>query len=448
MFIKFIEVKGRGYLRTLLILSHDLSIESNLSLSEASKNDEKVIPIFLGDMKVEEIGGASLYWIKKSLEDMSRICSLDRIPLFITNGDYIRTIKALCSENRCDRVRIQDVTTFRHRMMVHEIRDFCLKENLELIVSEPNQLLKPAEIDRVNANFQQFSTFWDLIKNKTFTTQTYTDLPEFIPVIGEKIGHAYEKWETKIGKHWNISERSVEGLIRSRLSEDFEESGKLRDVGLSPYIRHGQVTVKSLWEISKNEKTDVAEDFRRELAWREFYTLSYLRRPESNRLPIDRNFERFPWSSKWEDLVEWKMGKTGYSLIDAAMNQLWETGWIQNNLRMVVADFIVKLKLINWTFGAQWFMDTLVDADQATNCSSWQRISGTDDFSWPFARMINPITKALELDPDKTYRKKWLSNPDMYEWEDLDNQIMKKQYVNLKKHSLLVYNSFNNSLRD
>ncbi len=434
-------------MKTLLILSHDLSIQWNTSLSEAALNDETILPVYISDSKIEELGGASLLWIRKSLEEMSRLLSIEQIPIFFTHGDFIRIIHELCKNNRCDGIRTQNVITPGRQTMLDEIRDYCSRSQIKFICSEPNQLLSPEQLKTASVNFNQFSAFYEKMKLRSFEHHSTGDLPEIAQISQKEERYRYASWEKDLAQHWDISENAIEKLFVSNVSESPKSGEKISERGLSPYIRHGQASVREFWERSEDYNTERSEEFRRNLVWREFYTLSYLRRPWSRSRPFNDSFERFPWSPKWNDLLEWKLGKTGFSMIDAAMTQLWKTGWIPNNLRMLVADFLVKLKLINWGYGAQWFMDTLVDADEASNYSSWQWITGTGGFNWPFLRIFNPLKKARELDPDTSYRKKWLKDNDLYETEEFDDKNMELKYRDLRARALSAYRTFNNSLK-
>ncbi|EQD80804.1 protein containing DNA photolyase, FAD-binding/Cryptochrome, partial [mine drainage metagenome] len=83
--------------------------------------------------------------------------------------------------------------------------------------------------------------------------------------------------------------------------------------------------------------------------------------------PFQKKFARFPWKKDTANLLAWQSGKTGYPVVDAAMRQLWKTGFIPNRARMIVASFLSKDLLISWKEGARWFAETLVDHDLANN---------------------------------------------------------------------------------
>jgi deoxyribodipyrimidine photo-lyase len=119
-----------------------------------------------------------------------------------------------------------------------------------------------------------------------------------------------------------------------------------------------------------------------------------------------------------------RKGLTGYPIVDAGMRQLWKTGWMHNRVRMIVASFLVKHLLIHWHEGADWFWDTLVDADLPNNTMGWQWTAGCGADAAPYFRVFNPITQGEKFDAEGGYVRKWipeiarLSNQYIYRpWE-------------------------------
>ena len=146
----------------------------------------------------------------------------------------------------------------------------------------------------------------------------------------------------------------------------------------------------------------------RQLYWRDFsaYLLYHFSSLPSR--PLRPEFEHFPWVEDSEALAAWQAGRTGYPIVDAGMRQLWETGWMHNRVRMIVASFLVKHLLIPWQQGADWFLDTLVDADLANNSASWQWVAGCGTDAAPYFRIFNPIAQGKKFDPDGDYVRQYV----------------------------------------
>ena len=90
------------------------------------------------------------------------------------------------------------------------------------------------------------------------------------------------------------------------------------------------------------------------------------------------------------------------------MKELWETGFMHNRMRMVVASFLVKNLLVDWRVGENWFWDCLVDADPASNIAGWQWAAGTGADAAPYFRIFNPILQGEKFDKEGLYVKKWV----------------------------------------
>jgi deoxyribodipyrimidine photo-lyase len=125
--------------------------------------------------------------------------------------------------------------------------------------------------------------------------------------------------------------------------------------------------------------------------------------------PLRPEFAAFPWRDDRHALAAWRKGKTGYPIVDAAMRELWHTGFMPNRARMIVASFLVKHLLIPWRTGADWFLDTLVDADLANNSANWQWVSGSCTDAAPYFRVFNPVLQGAKFDPDGAYVRRWVT---------------------------------------
>ena len=120
------------------------------------------------------------------------------------------------------------------------------------------------------------------------------------------------------------------------------------------------------------------------------------------------SFEKFNWIKDEMNFKKWTSGKTGYPVVDAAMKQLWNIGWMHNRARMIVASFLTKHLLIPWQWGADWFHHTLLDASLASNYASWQWVAGCGADAAPYFRIFNPETQAIKFDPEGKFIKKHL----------------------------------------
>jgi deoxyribodipyrimidine photo-lyase len=195
---------------------------------------------------------------------------------------------------------------------------------------------------------------------------------------------------------------------------------------LSPYIRFGMVSMRQAAETALNTFNEKgSQRWLNELIWREFYISILYHFPHVARRAFNPALQNIPWRDDEADFAAWKEGRTGVPVVDAAMRQLRETGWMHNRARMIVASFLVKDLLINWQWGERWFMDNLLDGDPAANNGGWQWTAGTGTDAAPYFRIFNPVLQSAKFDPDGAYIRKWvpelahLSTPEIHApcWE-------------------------------
>ena len=146
-----------------------------------------------------------------------------------------------------------------------------------------------------------------------------------------------------------------------------------------------------------------------ELIWREFYRHLMTYHPD---LCKHRPFIRWTDNVKWQQddaqRQAWQNGQTGYPIVDAAMRQLNEPGWMHNRLRMIVASFLVKDLLIDWRVGERYFISQLVDGDLAANNGGWQWAASTGTDAAPYFRIFNPTTQGQRFDATGEFIRQWL----------------------------------------
>ena len=174
-------------------------------------------------------------------------------------------------------------------------------------------------------------------------------------------------------------------------------------------MRFGEISPKEvLNSINHIEENDGINVYKSEIIWREFSHNLLWYFPNIHNTPIKNEFEKFEWDNNDTNLIAWKKGLTGYPIVDAGMRELWATGWMHNRVRMIVASFLTKHLLLPWQLGEEWFWDTLLDADPASNTSGWQWVSGCGADAAPYFRIFNPIIQGEKFDPDGKYIKKFI----------------------------------------
>jgi deoxyribodipyrimidine photo-lyase len=185
---------------------------------------------------------------------------------------------------------------------------------------------------------------------------------------------------------------------------------------LSPHLHFGEIGPRQVWAAVAARSRDSgvfppsrgAQVFLKELGWREFAHHLLFHFPATPEEPLRGEFAAFPWRVDAAGLRAWQRGRTGYPIVDAGLRQLWRTGWMHNRVRMIVASFLVKDLRIDWRRGAEWFWDTLVDADLGSNTLGWQWAAGCGADAAPYFRVFNPVLQGEKFDPDGAYVRRWV----------------------------------------
>lgn len=180
---------------------------------------------------------------------------------------------------------------------------------------------------------------------------------------------------------------------------------------LSPYLKIGAVHPRTLLADladGRRHPGDGAERFATELAWREFYADVLWHHPSSAWHDLRTPLSGMDHDEAGDAVGAWRQGRTGYPVVDAAMRQLLQEGWMHNRMRMVTASFLTKDLHVWWPVGARHFLDHLIDGDIASNNHGWQWVAGTGTDASPYFRVFNPVTQGLRFDPHGDYVRRYV----------------------------------------
>ncbi len=203
---------------------------------------------------------------------------------------------------------------------------------------------------------------------------------------------------------------------RNRLAAEQDNNPVPGTSFLSADLHLGLLSIREVYWAAKGAHENADEDAARksvddwigELAWREFYQQILFHFPHVTQGNFRREYDRVEWRRAPDELQAWKDGQTGYPVVDAAMRQLQETGWMPNRARMIVASFLTKDLLIDWREGERHFMRWLVDGDLAANNGGWQWAAGTGTDAQPYFRIFNPALQSRKFDADGAYIRRWV----------------------------------------
>jgi len=204
--------------------------------------------------------------------------------------------------------------------------------------------------------------------------------------------------------------RQATSFLRTGVEQyaDRRDAPKGGSSRLSPYLRWGCLSALKLDTRVAELSGPGPEDYRTELAWRDFYAAVLMHFPYVTHHEFQERMRELAWEDPAEHLGAWTEGRTGYPLVDAGMRQLAHEGWMHNRVRMVVGSFLTKDLHLDWREGERVFMERLLDGDMAANNGGWQWIASTGTDPKPyFQRLFNPVTQHETFDPDGEYVRRW-----------------------------------------
>ncbi|KXZ45759.1 hypothetical protein GPECTOR_51g745 [Gonium pectorale] len=187
---------------------------------------------------------------------------------------------------------------------------------------------------------------------------------------------------------------------------------------LSPWIHIGSISVRYIfyrvrqcqaeWMVAGVDRTRSCDDFLQQVGYREYSRYLSFHFPFIHERSLLRHLRACPWRIDQLAFKAWRQGQTGYPIVDAAMRQLWSSGWCHNRARVVAASFLVKDLLLPWQWGLKHYWDAQIDADLECDALGWQYVSGGMSDAHPFSYMMDLEKEARRFDPDGEYVRRWL----------------------------------------
>lgn len=403
----------------------DLRIADNPALSEAALRGQPVLPLYiLEEDSPRPMGGAAQWWLHHSLKALCRELTQLGAKLILRRGCAAEVLLRLAEESGARTVlwnrRYDRLETGKDC----KITSALVSKGVQVEAFNGSLLFEPKVVRNRNGQpFQVFAPFWRCCLSLPDPPRPQSRpirLPPHEPVASDTLADWHllpgkPDWSTGIATAWTPGEDAASARLADFLEDSLQCYEQRRDhpdqdatSRLSPHLAFGEISPRQVWYAARIAGAHPADGFLRELGWREFCHHSLHHYPDLPSQPQRREFQDFPWR---DDEAAWQAfigGRTGFPIVDAGMRALWETGWLHNRLRMIVASFLVKDLLIPWQRGEAWFWDTLVDADPASNAGGWQWVAGCGLESAPYFRIFNPVRQGEKFDPHGRYVRRWV----------------------------------------
>ena len=420
---------------TIVWFRQDLRVADHPALVAAAARGP-VLPLFILDDVSRptrwRIGGAGRWWLHHSLaalrSDLPNLVLLQGDP-----GDVIATLAKRANAGAVYWTRahepwaVEQEQRLATQLEAHGVEARSFGGSL---LNEPDDI-----VSGKGQPYTVFSAYWRAARQRVVQDPLAAPTLSLLQTSG--LGDRLDDWNLRPTrpnwasgweKVWQPGERgakerldafvtgAIDGYADLRNRPDREHTSRL-----SPHLHWGEISprqiVARIARAGLPSSPDV-DKFLSELGWREFSSHVLHHHPDFADQHWRKGFDAYPYRADPAALRAWRQGRTGYPFVDAGMRQLWQTGWMHNRARMVVASFLVKHLRIDWRVGEAWFWDTLVDADLANNATGWQWITGSGTDAAPYFRILNPVTQGQKFDPAGAYIRRWC--PELAQLPDSD----------------------------
>lgn len=393
----------------------DLRLSDNCGLYHALSEEENVLPIFIFDAHILDQlpkQDARVTFIHDQLSQLDEtLKSKNNSGIAVYHGDPEKVFQTLLERYDITAVytnhdyepyarkrdegigKFLDHSNIPFRTFKDQVifeKDEVLKDDGDPYVVYTYYMKRWREHFVLQKHTQEFKS--DSILDKTLSD---SDLP-FLDL--EDIG--FERSEIEV-PDFDVDSDLIERYDKTRNYPGIS-GGTSR---LGPHLRFGTVSVRKMMAKAAKASDDT---FFKELIWREFFMQILWHFPHTPTEAFKSKYDRIEWRNNEGEFEKWKRGETGYTLVDAGMRELNQTGFMHNRVRMLVASFLCKHLLIDWRWGEAYFAEKLLDYEMSSNVGNWQWVAGSGVDAAPYFRIFNPITQIDKFDKDRKYSNQWV----------------------------------------
>lgn len=416
----------------------DLRIADNSGLAAARQQTQNVVGVFCLDSNIlerDDIAAVRVTYLIGCLQSLQNSYAQVGSQLLILRGNPTEAIPKLAFALGVKGVfwnwDVEPYSQERDNVVIEALKE----KGIQFLEKNWDQILHNPEDIRTGGNspYTVYSPFWKnwISKPKAQPVATLEDAVGLTPSqmeIAQANGVIELPKAKDLGFVWDgdlviapgektALERLEEftyGAINS-YHEDRNFPALNGTSRLSAPLKFGVLGIRTVWkatldamENSRSDETATSiRTWQQEIAWREFYQHAMYNFPELAEGAFRETFKDFPWQTNDEYYQAWCEGRTGYPIVDAAMRQMNELGWMHNRCRMIVASFFTKDLLLDPRLGEKYFMQRLIDGDLSANNGGWQWSASSGMDPKP-VRIFNPASQAQKFDVDAEYIRQWV----------------------------------------
>jgi deoxyribodipyrimidine photo-lyase len=415
----------------------DLRICDNVGLNEARQQTPKVVGLFCLDRNIlsrDDVAPARVIYMLGCLQELQKSYRQAGSQLLILQGEPTQAIPKLAEALKAKAVfwnlDVEPYSRERDKKVTEALKEkgIAVKNYWDRLLHAPETI-----VTQSNKPYTVYTPFWknwsqQQKKSPLPTLENAEALTEKEISKAKKAGSIDLPTAKDLGFVWDnplllepgeqAARERLEFFCQSAINE-YQQQRDFPGIDgtsqLSAALKFGAIGIRFVWQAASDafsdsrsdETRDSVQTWQKELAWREFYQHCMYFFPELAEGPYREQFKNFPWENNEKYFQAWCEGQTGYPIVDAAMRQLNEIGWMHNRCRMIVASFLTKDLIIDWRWGEKYFMQKLFDGDLSANNGGWQWSASSGMDPQPL-RIFNPASQAQKFDPEGEYIRQWL----------------------------------------
>jgi deoxyribodipyrimidine photo-lyase len=405
-----------GIETALVLFNRDLRVHDHPALAAAARA-ARTVPLFVFDRRLLRSRIAApnrVAFMLEALRDLDEALRQRGGRLFLREGDPVREAVALARECGAGRIHVSADWSAYARAREERLARACREERIELVAHPGVTVVPPGAVTPAGGDhFRVFTPYhraWSELP-----LREAAPAPRRLSVPAKPRAGRLPKLDSLVDGSPSTARlpggeregrRRMRAFLRDGLGRYGERHDDLAGDGtsrLSAYLRWG--CISPLEPAREAGERAGGGAFVRQLCWRDFHHQVLAATPSLPRR--DYRPRRDRWSRSKRAFEAWREGRTGYPLVDAAMRQLAEEGFMHNRARMTVASFLCKDLYLDWRWGAWHFWDLLSDGEIANNAGNWQWVAGTGNDTRP-NRVLNPVRQAERFDPEGEYVRRYL----------------------------------------
>jgi len=414
----------------------DLRVDDNTALISAIESGEPVVAVYVATPQTwrnhhhsaiqADLIFRRLVALKQELSELNISLYYAQVDTFSQSAQLVAK---LAEEIGASSVSLNKEYEFNESKRDELLFDLLSHAQIDVHAFDDKCLFPPGSVKNKQGDyFKVFTPFKRAYLTKLYQSSFTVNKPnemseqifltsELVKLFGDRSLFEYPREQSE---QYPVGRDEIIQKLRDFVADDADSYSERRDFPaisgtstLSCYLAIGALSIRQCMARLMYQQAlplhGGREVWQSELIWREFYQhLIYFEPKLSKGHSFTMWGDNLVWRNNPAEIEAWKRGRTGYPIIDAAMAQLNNTGWMHNRLRMVVASFLVKDLHVDWRIGEEYFMSNLIDGDYAANNGGWQWCASTGCDGQPYFRIFNPITQGEKFDSDGSFIRRWI----------------------------------------